>query len=161
MGTMNDAGIETQGDYLAALDALLTRSGRLIRLLDTDLAGQGWDGSARPALLERFLLGDRLRRVRILLANGDFLTRRCPQLLNLLRYRSHQLEIRVAEDGRTFEDGFVLGDDGMVLVRQDRQGWQGRFSAHDPQAVIRLGERFAEDWERVPGGGLGFTTLGL
>lgn len=158
---MGTPGIETQGEYLAALNTLLTRAGRLIRILDPDLAGQGWDGVARPALLERFLLGDGRCRVRILLADGEYLARRCPLLMNLLRYHDHQIEIRVLGDGQSFADGFALGDDGMVLIRHHRLGWQGRFSDHDPQAVIRLGERFDEAWERVSGGGLGYTTLGL
>lgn len=158
--TMDSTGIDHLGDYLAALDELLTRSRRLIRIRDEDLAGQGWDARVRPAMLEQFMLEDRRRQVRIMVRDPSYLLRRCPHLVNLLRYFSHQLEIRSAEDHPPFEDCFVLGDQATLLVRHHRDSWRGRYAAHDPQGVVRLGERFAEAWDRLSGG-LGYKPLGL
>lgn len=158
---MDSTDLATRGEYLAALDTLLAGARLRIRLLDHDLGDQGWDTAARAGRLEAFMLGDPLRRVQILLGQGDYLTRRCPHLMNLLRYFGHRLEIRVTGEGEPMSGSFALGDDGLLLVRHHRDAWHGRFSGHDPGEVIRLGEAFAAAWERAPGGTLGFTTLGL
>lgn len=157
---MDSASFDHLGGYLAALDELMTGAGRLIRIRDEDLAGQGWDARERPAMLERFMLEDRQRQAQILVRDPSYLLRRCPHLVNLLRYFSHQLEIRSAEDHPPFEDCFALGDRYSLLLRHHRNSWRGRYAAHDPQGAVRLGERFAEDWGRLSGG-LGYKPLGL
>lgn len=157
---MTSGGFDTRSGYLAALDELMSLPLGRILIRDQDLFGQGWDSRDRPALLERFMLHDRRRQVRLMVHSPEFMLRRCPHLINLLRYFSHQLEIRVAEDNPPFEDCFVLGDRRVVLLRHHRSSWRGRFSAHDPQGAVRLGERFSEEWERLSGG-LGFKPLGL
>jgi len=148
------------GGYLDALDGLLATARREIRILDDDLAGQGWEGRNRPGLLEAFLVGDRLRRARILLRSPDHVLARCPLLLGLLRQHGHQLEIRVAEPGAEWREAYALGDDGLLVLRHHYQGWQGRADPADPRTVARLGEGFDAEWSRVTGG-LSPTALGL
>jgi hypothetical protein len=148
------------GDYLAALDALLSGAGNHIRILDQDLKDQGWDSPGRPALLRDFLLGDRERRVQILLRDSAYLVGRCPHVMYLLRDYGHQLEIRIADEDTRFEDSFVLGDETLLLYRYDLQRWDGRFANDDRQGVIQLTERFDTAWERLTGG-LAYTPLGL
>lgn len=157
---MDDQPLHTRGDFLRALDTLLGQASRDLRIQSTDLRDEGWEGPARPALLERFLHGDPARRVRILLREGGYLQGHCPHLMKLLRYRGHQLEVRLREETARSEACFVLADDGLLLLRHHRDGWQGRYATDDRTALAQLGGQFDDEWDRL-GSGLGDQPLGL
>lgn len=157
---MDHQTFHTRGDFLLALDMLIGQASRHIRIQDADLRGQGWDGPARPALLERFLRDDPARRVDILLRESGYLQGHCPHLMDLIRYRGHQLEVRLREETARSEECFVLADDGLVLLRYHRDSWHGRYAAEDRLAVTQLGGQFADEWDRLTGG-LGYQPLGL
>ncbi len=157
---MDNHAFHTQGDYLLALDALIVQATRHIRIQDDDLRGQGWEAPARPALLEGFLRGDPARRVDILLRESGYLQGHCPHLMNLIRYRGHQLQVRLREETARAEECFVLADDGLLLLRYHRDGWNGRYAVDDRLAATQLGGQFADEWDRLQGG-LGYQPLGL
>lgn len=152
--------IDTREEWLRALDNLLARADRLVRIKDHDLRGQGWESPVRPALLEDFLRGARSRRVEILLHRDDYLTGHLPLLMRLLRGYNRQMEIRVYETLPPSEMAYALGDDRMLLYRHRSDAWAGRCSMDDPAGVIALTDRFQADWARIAGG-LPYTPLGL
>lgn len=157
---MNEHAFSTRDEYLAALDELIRRARRCIRMKDADLRGQSWETPARPALLEGFLRDDRNRRLEILLHDGHYLAAYCPLLMKLLRNHARQVEIRVYEEIAPSEPSYVLGDSTLLLHRHHWESWRGRYSPDDAPGVGALTEQFMADWERSPTT-LAYTPLGL
>nr|MCU0841929.1 hypothetical protein [Thiobacillaceae bacterium] len=69
-------------------------------------------------------------------------------------------QVRLREETARAEECFVLADDGLLLLRYHRDGWNGRYAVDDRLAATQLGGQFADEWDRLQGG-LGYQPLGL
>ena len=146
--------------YEAALDRLLARPQRLLRVFDRQF-GRNWNTVVRHDLLRCFLLGGRANRIQIVLHDASNLVRDCPRLMLLLRQFSHAVTIHETEPhARHVHDPFALADDRDHLHRFHYDDARSLLALDDPNGTRVLADRFVELWE-ASGPTAAATTLGL
>jgi hypothetical protein len=147
-------------EYEAALDELLSRPQRRLRIFDRQL-GAGYNSVKRYDLLRSFLARDRASRLDIVLHDVSGLTRECPRLMNLLRQFSHAININETEaQAKGVYDPFAVADERDYVHRFHYDDTRGLLALDDPQGALGLVERFQEIWE-ASSPGASATTLGL
>lgn len=147
-------------DYEAALDVLLARPQRTLRIFDRQL-GAGYNSVQRCELLRAFLLRARANRVYIVLHDAGNFARDCPRMLTLLRQFSHAVTVHETEgEARRACDPVVLADEHDYLHRFHYDHARALLALDDPQGAHGLLQRFQEIWEAsIPA--VSATTLGL
>lgn len=152
--------LEGSREYEAALDTLLARPERVLRLFDRHL-GSAFDTSLRYDLLHAFLLRSRANRLYIVLHDTAGLSRDCPRLISLLRQFSHSVSIHETEpQAKSVYDPIALADERDYLHRFHYDDTRALLALDDPQGANGLLQRFQEIWEAsVPA--VSATTLGL
>lgn len=153
--------IGSRRDVAAAAIALVSHARRTVRCAEHDLAVFGLDASESVGAVERFLLGRRDTRVRLLVDEPEWLERSAPRLRALQRRFPHALELRVASpEDPVGEDGVLLADDrhGLTL-RRSAQAW-GEIWLHNEPHVQPLRSGFDRRWEAA-GHNLPVVPLGL
>jgi hypothetical protein len=147
-------------DYEAAIDVLLARPRRTLRIFDRQL-GAGYNSVQRYELLRSFLLRSRANRLYIVLHDAGNLARDCPRMLNLLRQFSDAVAVRETEgQARRACDPVALADERDYLHRFHYDHARALLALDDPQGAHGLLQRFQEIWEAsVPA--VSATTLGL
>jgi hypothetical protein len=147
-------------EYEAALDRLLERPQRQLRVFDRQLS-RSFDTPARHDLLRRFLLRSRANRIQIVLHDVSNLARDCPRLMSLMRQFSHALAIQETEaHAKRVYDPFALADERDHLHRFHYEDSRALLALDDPSSTQPLVERFQELWE-ASGPAATATTLGL
>jgi hypothetical protein len=147
-------------EYEAALDRLLERPRRNLRLFDRQLA-KSFNAAARSELLRAFLLRNRANRIQIVLHDASNLERDCPRLMQLLRQFSHAVAIHETEPhAKRVYDPFALCDERDHLHRFHYEASRALLALDDPVGTQLLVERFQELWE-ASGPAASATTLGL
>jgi hypothetical protein len=147
-------------EYEAALDRLLARPQRQLRIFDVALSRR-LDTSARHDLLRTFLLRSRANRVQIVLHDASNLQRDCPRLINLLRQHPHAIAIRETEaHAKRVYDPFAVADDRDHLHRFHHEDARAVLVLDDPLATQVFLDRFAELWD-ASAPAASATTLGL
>jgi hypothetical protein len=147
-------------EYQAALDRLLARPQRTLRIFDRQL-GRSFNAAVRQDLLRSFLLRSRANRVQIILHDASNLVRDCPRLINLLRQFSHAVAIQETEaHAKRVYDPFALADERDHLHRFHYEDARALLALDDPAGTQPFIDRFAELWEASSPAASG-TTLGL
>jgi hypothetical protein len=147
-------------EYEAALDRLLARPRRTLRIFDRQL-GRSFNAAARHALLRAFLLRSRANRIQIVLHDASNLVRDCPRLIDLLRHFSHAFAIQETEaHAKRVYDPFALADERDHLHRFHYEDARALLALDDPAGTQPFVDRFAELWEASSPAASG-TTLGL
>jgi hypothetical protein len=152
--------LEGAREYEAALDTLLARPRRTLRIFDREL-GPGFNSPQRYDLLRAFLMRSRANRLYIVLHDVSGLARDCPRVLNLLRSFSHAISIQETEpQAKGVYDPFALADERDYVHRFHYEDARAVLALDDPQGAHGLVRRFQEIWEAsVPA--VSATTLGL
>ena len=147
-------------DYEAAIDVLLARPQRTLRIFDRQL-GAGYNSVQRYELLRSFLLRSRANRIYIVLHDAGNLARDCPRMLNLLRQFADAVAVHETEgQARRACDPVALADERDYLHRFHYDHARALLALDDPQGAHGLLQRFQEIWEAsVPA--VSATTLGL
>jgi len=152
--------IDGRHEYEAALDELLARPGRRLRIFDQQL-GRGYNSLHRHDALRRLLLAGRAARVQIVVHDASNLQRDCPRLVNLLRQFSHALSIHeTTADAKGVYDPFAVLDERDYVHRFHYNDTRGLFAFDDPLEALSFVQRFEELWEASETAVSG-TTLGL
>ena len=147
-------------EYEAALDELLSRSQRTLRIFDRQL-GTGFNSVHRHDLLRSFLMRSRTNKLDIVLHDASGLVRDCPRLMNLLRQFSHAINIHETEpEAKRVYDPFAIADERDYVHRFHYDDARGLLALDDPQGALGLIERFQEIWE-ASSPAASATTLGL
>lgn len=147
-------------EYQAALDRLLSRPQRQLRIFDVALARR-FDTAARYELLRGFLLRSRANRIQVVLHDTSNLQRDCPRLMNLLRQFSHAIAVHETEaHAKKVYDPFAIADDRDHLHRFHHEDTRALLALDDPLGTQLLLDRFAELWE-ASAPAASATTLGL
>lgn len=142
--TPHHTRIESNGDYEAALDTVIGKATRRLRLFDRTL-GRSFDNPRRQEALRRFLLANRANRCEIVLHEVENLGRDCPRLTNLLRQFSHAISIhQTLPDAHGACDPFAIADEQHFVHRFHYDDTRGLLALDDPHAASPLLERFAE-----------------
>jgi len=152
--------VDNNRDYEAAIDLLLARPQRTLRIFDRQLH-IGYNSLQRYELLRAFLLRSRANRIFVVVHDAGNLTRDCPRLVNLLRQFSHAITVQeTAGEGKRACDPIALADDRDYVHRFHYDQPRALLALDDPQGAHALLERFQEIWEAsVPAAAA--TTLGL
>lgn len=144
----------------AAIDSVLQKASRRIRIFDRDL-GREYNASRRIELLRRFLLASRRNTLQIVAHDIQTLDRNCPRILNLLRNYAHSISIHeTLPTAKLVYDPFVVVDDHCFVHRFHFDEIRGLFALDDPIGASSFVERFAELWE-ASSPAISATTLGL
>ncbi|MGQ0577669.1 MAG: DUF7931 domain-containing protein [Betaproteobacteria bacterium] len=147
-------------EYQAAMDAVLAKAQRLIRIFEHTL-GPGYNSLHRFDLLRHFLLANRRNRVQIVLHEPHTIDRNCPRILNLLRLHSHAVSIHeTLANAKSVYDPFTVVDDHSFVHRFHFDEMRGLLALDDPIGTRALSERFDEIWE-ASSPTVSATTIGL
>jgi len=136
--------IESNIEYEAALDAVIAKATRRLRMFDRKL-GRGFDTPGRQDALLRFLLANRANRCQIVLHEAENLSRDCPRLTSLLRRFSHAISVhQTLPEARGAYDPFAIADEQHFVHRFHYDATRGLLALDDPHAAGPLVERFGE-----------------
>ena len=152
---------DTEADFQVAVDRLLAQTGRELRVFDPDLAALRLNSPERVALLEKFLLVSRTRRIYVALHDPEHLTKYCPRMMGLVTRYSHAIEVhRTHQEIRSIQDSFLVLDQSHYVRRAVARFFRGSLGLGDDGEAQAMRGRFQEIWEasfpEVSG-----TTLGL
>jgi hypothetical protein len=138
------ARLDTLADYQAAFDGLLGRASREVWLFDVSLQ-RSFDRPARIALLDVFLAGSRLARLRILLHDATTVTAQCPRLCALLRRYGEAVTIsQTTQSARAVADPLLVVDATHALRRVHHSSSRSVLISDDAASVRPLHERLAQ-----------------
>ncbi len=153
--------LEGIADYVAALDTLCGLAARSLCLFDKDFGNAGLNAELRYDTLRAFLLGRANSSLLILAHDTDYLSRRCPRIMMLLRQFSHKMHIyRTPKHLYHIAEPFAVADEAHYVRRFHFDDTRGVLALHDPAGARPLHGQFMEMWaESHPGASA--TTLGL
>jgi hypothetical protein len=147
-------------EYDAAIDTILHRASRNIRIFDYTL-GNEYNSVRRIELLRQFLRASRRNSLQIVLHETGAMNRNCPRILNLLRTYGHSVSIHETHPAaKSVYDPFVIIDDRCFVHRFHFDEMRGLLALDDPIGTHTFIERFAEIWE-ASSPAVSATTLGL
>jgi hypothetical protein len=155
------ARFDNEADYQLAVDRLLALPGRELRVFDPELSTLRLTSSERIELLQKFLLASCTRRIYIAVHQTDWITARCPRMMNLLARFSHVIQInRTQEEIRNIQDSFLVLDARHYVRRPVAALYRGAIGIDDETEALVMRARFHEIWESsYPG--VSSTTVGL
>jgi hypothetical protein len=138
---------DTREGFQAAVDRLLERSGRELRIFDPDGAALRLNDPARVARLEAFLRASRTRRLYMALHDPQHLQRECPRMMSLLARYGHAIQInRTDEEIRELQDGFLVLDSIDYVRRPVAARFRGAIGLGDETEALAMRARFGEIW---------------
>jgi hypothetical protein len=147
-------------EYDAALDTVLTKARRSIRIFEHTL-GRGYNSPQRFEMLRRFLLVNPRNRLQIVVHEPRAIDRNCPRILILLRLHSHSISIHETHsNAKSVYDPFTVVDDHSFVHRFHFDEMRGLLALDDPIGTHALAERFDEIWE-ASSATVSATTIGL
>ena len=139
--------ITTRGEYLAAVEQLFGMVRRELRIFDPDLSELDFNGRKRIEALRGILAGGRGNRVCIALQDAEYVTTRCPRLIELLLMFPSGLSISRTEGEATrAQDRFVLADENHVVRRPVAAQPRGVVLLDDEHEGHAMRLRFDEIW---------------
>ncbi len=148
-------------DASRAIDAVVAKATRHLRIFDHTLKDRGFNAPARFETLRQFLLHDRTAEIRIVLHDVDTVQRDCPRLMTLLRQFPVAVRINCTVGAaQQAHDPMVIADDAHFwhhLHYQHPRSVLTLDSAADAKGLV---DRFEEIWESSEFG-ISATSLGL
>lgn len=159
MNTMPDAPapqrrlITTRTEYQEAIDMLLPRAQRELRVFDPDMADLRFHIPERIAMLREFLSRGRNNRLYVALHSTEFIERRAPRLLALLGLFGSSIVIqRTQGDAARVQDCFILCDEMHLVRRPVAAQPRGVILTDDLIEGAKMRERFDNIWESSESG---------
>lgn len=153
--------LDTRKQFADALEEVLARTKRTLRMFDRNLADFGMNSAAREEQLRSFLLKGRGNRLQIVVHDPTLIASRSPRLMRLVRQFSHAIAIhQTNEDIRNLEDVLVVGDDAHCLRRRHYAHPKGSVYLDDPVETREWLNRFNAIWEHSAPA-VSATTIGL
>ena len=136
-----------------ALDALIDRAQRSIRVFDIDLSEMGWNTTARAERITRFVRASQTATLDIVVHDTQWIERSCPRLTNLLKFYAHAITIRrTGEDAKHATDPLAIVDDRHFLHRLHIARARAVLSTDNLEAAKPLVARLDAIWAgAVPG----------
>jgi len=138
---------DTEGGWQEAIDKLVAREGRELRIFDPDLTSLRLNTVESIALLEGFLQSSRTRRLFFAAHDTEHLTRRCPRMMGLLARYAHAIQVnRTHEEIRSIQDSFLVLDAGHYVRRPVAAFFRGAAGFEDDSEGLAMRSRFLEIW---------------
>ncbi len=134
-----------EAEYDAGVDEVIIRAQKTLHLFDADLKHGGFSSVQRFEAIRDFLLRGRSNQLVIILHETDFLTTRCPRLMNLLKTHGHNIHIlKTHEHARGAGDPFIVADEMHYLHRFHQDDPRSLLAFNDHAGARQLEERFAQ-----------------
>lgn len=134
-----------EAEYQAAIDQVITQAQHTLHVFDVDLTHGGYSSLKRFEDMRDFLRRGRTNRMALVLHEIDFLTTRCPRLIDLLRTHSHSITIHMThEHARMARDPFVIADEAHFVHRFQHDDARFLLALHDPAGARQREERFGQ-----------------
>jgi hypothetical protein len=148
-------------EFQAAVDQILAREGRELRIFESDGQALKLNSTTRLASLEAFLRASRTRRIQMVVHDIEYLTRSCPRMMDFLKRFNHVMQInRTHETIRTLQDAFIVLDAVHYVRRPLAARSRGAIGLNDETEAQAMRSRFLEIWSAsYPG--VSSTTAGL
>jgi len=138
---------DTREGFQAAVERLLERPGRELRIFDPDGAALRLNDAARVARLESFLRASRTRRLYLVVHEPKHLQRECPRMMSLLVRYGHVIQInRKHEEIRELQDAFLVLDSLDYVRRPVAARYRGAIGLGDETEALAMRARFGEIW---------------
>jgi hypothetical protein len=140
--------LEGIAQYSAAIDTVIAKAQRRIRVFDRNLENIGFNTPGRQELLRSFLLARRVNHLDIVVHDTGYLSRNCPRMLLLLRQFSHGVSIHQTHAHmQGVYDPFVIADGEHYVHRFHFDDSRSLLALDDPQEARNLNDRFDELWD--------------
>jgi len=136
----------SRGEFTEAVLAALSASRRELLLLDHDFSDWPLDTPLGVGLLSTFL-ADPVARLRVLVADPDWLERRAARFMATRRRHAAAIECRQVPAALADGEGLLLGDRVHAMRRAHHDFFRGRLSLADPPTVEPLAARFDALWD--------------
>jgi hypothetical protein len=150
----------SRGEFNEAVLAAIAAARRALTLADRDFSDWPLDTGEGGAALERFLQGDPQARLRVLVADPDWLERRAARFHASRRRHPGAIVCRLIPPSLYVGEGIVISDRHHLLRRAHHDFFRGRLTLGRPVEVEPVAARWDALWdESTPI--LASTTLGL
>ena len=138
---------DTREGFQGAVERLLERPGRELRIFDPDGTALRLNDAARVARLESFLRASRTRRLYMVVHEPQHLQRGCPRMMSLLARYGHAIQInRTHEEIRELQDAFLVLDSLDYVRRPVAARYRGAIGLGDETEALAMRARFGEIW---------------
>ena len=138
---------DSKAGWHQAVDRLLEKEGRELRIFDPDLTSLRLNSPERIGLLEKFLQASRTRRVFLATHDSEHLTRHCPRMMGLLARYTHAIQInRTHEEIKCIQDSFLVLDTRHYVRRPVAAHFRGGSGLDDEAEALAMRSRFLEIW---------------
>ena len=153
--------VAARAEFDLALDAIIARAERTLRIFDPTLADFGMGTPAREEQLGAFLRKSRNTRLMIVVHDTAYISGRAPRLIRLLRQFSHAVAIHQTHEAiRNIDDVLVIADESHCLRRPHFGQPRGILLTDDPVETRGWLNRFNEIWDQSSPA-VSATTIGL
>lgn len=152
--------IASRGEFATALDEVIARADRNLRIFDPTLEHYGMNSAAREEQLAEFLNRRRTNRLMIVAHDMQVVTR-AARFMRLLRRFSHAIAVHQTHDAiRNLEDVLIVADDLHCLRRPHHAHPKGVVYFDDRGETREWLNRFNAIWEQS-NPAVSATTVGL
>ena len=136
----------SRGEFTEAVLAAIAASRHDLVLVDRDFADWPLETPLGCEVLGDFL-GDGSARLRLMVADPDWIERRAPRFMNLRRRHAAAIECRRMPTSLFVGEGVAIGDRRHLLRRAHGDFFRGRLTLGDPQAAEPLAGRYDAMWD--------------
>lgn len=137
----------SEAEFRAALDTVIVRAARELRLFDFNLERMMIEDKSRTEALAEFLSRAPTRRLSIVVHDPRFAETRGPRLQALVRRFPNAIEVRESSDDmKHVAECFLLADAAHGAIRFHRDHAQGKLLLDAPESVRIYWQRFDELW---------------
>ena len=137
----------SRGEFTeAVLAALAATRGELV-VADRDFADWPLDTPVGAEAIAAFLAGDPRARMRLMVADPDWLERRAARFVRLRRRHPVAIECRRIPASLFDGEGALIGDRVHLLRRAHCDFFRGRLTLADPSATEPLASRYDALWD--------------
>lgn len=131
--------------YAAAIDEVVERAQHTLHIFDADLVRGGYGSLARCDGLRGFLAKRRGNQLVMVLHQTDFLSGRCPRLMQLLKTHAHAFAVRQTFDHvRGVADPLIIADGRHYVHRFHQDGARFLLAFDDVEGGRALEGRFQQ-----------------
>ena len=137
--------INSESEYVAAIDQVIALAERNLCIFDPDLKKGDYSTLRRFDLLQQFLKKSRLTRLVIILHDVDYYSAYCPRLVQLQKTYSHAFSLMAtATHARSAQNPLVIADSSHYVHRFHVDYPRALVAFHDQEGAKPFFERFQQ-----------------
>lgn len=161
MSEPQHTALDSNADYITALDTLCGLAQRELIVFEKNYENIGFNSETRYDILRNFLLASPHNRLQLLAHSTAHLVQYCPRVMLLLQQFGHSMYIyQTPPHLRQVAEPFAVADQMHHVRRFHFDDPRGILAQNDPADARMLHSRFLEMWGASHPGATA-TTLGL